>query len=92
MLVLQTLPGAFLHIAQCLKEQKLRSDFRHRLLSLYSDVGLVAEAKNGRFRINLISLSLNSDNSSVKSRGNDSISVIRCRYALSIFPIKVYIE
>ncbi len=51
MLVLQTLPGAFLHIAQCLKEQKLRSDFRHRLLSLYSDVGLVAEAKNGRFRI-----------------------------------------
>ncbi|CAM6044662.1 unnamed protein product [Sphagnum compactum] len=51
---LETLPGAFLHIAQCLKEQKLRSDFRHRLLSLYSDVGLVAEAKNGRAGADLL--------------------------------------
>lgn len=45
---LQTLPGAFLHIARGLKEPKLRSDFLQRMLMLCSDVGLVAESKIGR--------------------------------------------
>lgn len=46
---IQTLPGAFLHIAQGLKEPKLRADYRQRLLVLCSDVSLVAESQNGRF-------------------------------------------
>ncbi|KAK9691100.1 hypothetical protein RND81_09G176000 [Saponaria officinalis] len=44
----ETLPAAFLLIAQGLAESKLRSDYRHRLLSLCSDVGLAAESKSGR--------------------------------------------
>ncbi|WCJ33867.1 Phosphatidylinositol 3- and 4-kinase family protein [Euphorbia peplus] len=44
----ETLPAGFLSIASGLKNMKLRSDFRHRLLSLCSDVGLAAEPKSGR--------------------------------------------
>ncbi|XP_020219164.1 phosphatidylinositol 4-kinase alpha 1 isoform X2 [Cajanus cajan] len=44
----ETLPAGFLHIASGLTGDKLRSDFRHRLLSLCSDVGLAAESKSGR--------------------------------------------
>ncbi|GLT98070.1 hypothetical protein SLE2022_155940 [Rubroshorea leprosula] len=44
----ETLPAGFLLIASHLKSAKLRSDFRHRLLSLCSDVGLAAESKSGR--------------------------------------------
>ncbi|KAG4159921.1 hypothetical protein ERO13_D02G202895v2 [Gossypium hirsutum] len=44
----ETLPAGFLLIATGLKNAKLRSDYRHRLLSLCSDVGLAAEAKSGR--------------------------------------------
>ncbi|OMO73745.1 hypothetical protein CCACVL1_17151 [Corchorus capsularis] len=44
----ETLPAGFLMIATGLKSTKLRSDYRHRLLSLCSDVGLVAESKSGR--------------------------------------------
>ncbi|CAJ1973096.1 unnamed protein product [Sphenostylis stenocarpa] len=44
----ETLPAGFLVIASGLSSDKLRSDFRHRLLSLCSDVGLAAEAKSGR--------------------------------------------
>ncbi|KAF8378354.1 hypothetical protein HHK36_029693 [Tetracentron sinense] len=44
----ETLPAGFLLIAGGLTSTKLRSDYRHRLLSLCSDVGLVAESKSGR--------------------------------------------
>ncbi|KAL1309165.1 hypothetical protein HN51_051848 [Arachis hypogaea] len=44
----ETLPAGFLRIANGLTSDKLRSDFRHRLLSLCSDVGLAAESKSGR--------------------------------------------
>ncbi|KAL4281053.1 hypothetical protein GQ457_03G003850 [Hibiscus cannabinus] len=44
----ETLPAGFLLIATNLKNAKLRSDYRHRLLSLCSDVGLAAESKSGR--------------------------------------------
>uniref|UniRef100_A0A5B7AN74 1-phosphatidylinositol 4-kinase n=1 Tax=Davidia involucrata TaxID=16924 RepID=A0A5B7AN74_DAVIN len=44
----ETLPAGFLLIASGLTSTKLRSDYRHRLLSLCSDVGLAAEAKSGR--------------------------------------------
>ncbi|KAG9443264.1 hypothetical protein H6P81_014604 [Aristolochia fimbriata] len=44
----ETLPAGFLRVASCLESAKLRSDFRHRLLSLCSDVGLAAESKSGR--------------------------------------------
>ncbi|CAK7329726.1 unnamed protein product [Dovyalis caffra] len=44
----ETLPAGFLLIASGLKNMKLRSDYRHRLLSLCSDVGLAAESKSGR--------------------------------------------
>ncbi|XVE49406.1 hypothetical protein DITRI_Ditri01bG0080200 [Diplodiscus trichospermus] len=44
----ETLPAGFLLIATGLKNAKLRSDYRHRLLSLCSDVGLAAESKSGR--------------------------------------------
>ncbi|KAJ9152673.1 hypothetical protein P3X46_026216 [Hevea brasiliensis] len=44
----ETLPAGFLLIANGLKIMKLRSDYRHRLLSLCSDVGLAAESKSGR--------------------------------------------
>ncbi|GAV80522.1 PI3_PI4_kinase domain-containing protein/PI3Ka domain-containing protein [Cephalotus follicularis] len=44
----ETLPAGFLLIASGLKSIKLRSDYRHRLLSLCSDVGLAAESKSGR--------------------------------------------
>lgn len=44
----ETLPAAFLLIAKGLTVNKLRSDYRHRLLSLCSDVGLAAESKGGR--------------------------------------------
>ncbi|KAM1348849.1 hypothetical protein PS2_003026 [Malus domestica] len=45
---LETLPAGFLLIASDLTNAKLRSDYRHRLLSLCSDVGLAAESKSGR--------------------------------------------
>ncbi|KAK4284694.1 hypothetical protein QN277_001489 [Acacia crassicarpa] len=44
----ETLPAGFLLIAGGLSDTKLRSDYRHRLLSLCSDVGLAAESKSGR--------------------------------------------
>ncbi|RAL49359.1 hypothetical protein DM860_012792 [Cuscuta australis] len=44
----ETLPAGFLLIASKLVNPKLRSDYRHRLLSLCSEVGLAAEAKSGR--------------------------------------------
>ncbi|KAL5788548.1 hypothetical protein ACOSP7_005497 [Xanthoceras sorbifolium] len=44
----ETLPAGFLLIASGLTSTKLRSDFRHRILSLCSDVGLAAESKSGR--------------------------------------------
>uniref|UniRef100_A0A803LP33 1-phosphatidylinositol 4-kinase n=1 Tax=Chenopodium quinoa TaxID=63459 RepID=A0A803LP33_CHEQI len=53
----ETLPAAFLLIAQGLTEIKLRSDYRHRLLSLCSDVGLAAESKGGRAAIVTVSRS-----------------------------------
>ncbi|CAF2097915.1 phosphatidylinositol 4-kinase alpha 1 [Brassica rapa] len=43
----ETLPAGFLTIASGLTDTKLRSDYRHRLLSLCSDVGLAAESKSG---------------------------------------------
>jgi phosphatidylinositol 4-kinase len=48
-ITLQTLPAGFLLIASGLTSAKLRSDYRHRLLSLCSDVGLAAESKSGRY-------------------------------------------
>lgn len=44
----ETLPAGFLLVASGLTSSKLRSDYRHRLLSLCSDVGLAAESKSGR--------------------------------------------
>ncbi|KAK9287199.1 hypothetical protein L1049_015611 [Liquidambar formosana] len=44
----ETLPAGFLLIASGLTSTKLRSDYRHRLLSLCSEVGLAAESKTGR--------------------------------------------
>ncbi|EMS59724.1 hypothetical protein TRIUR3_14759 [Triticum urartu] len=44
----ETLPAGFLLVASNLTSTKLRSDYRHRLLSLCSDVGLAAESKSGR--------------------------------------------
>ncbi|KAJ8767237.1 hypothetical protein K2173_013634 [Erythroxylum novogranatense] len=44
----ETLPAGFHLIASGLKNIKLRSDYRHRLLSLCSDVGLAAESQSGR--------------------------------------------
>ncbi|XP_073045657.1 phosphatidylinositol 4-kinase alpha 1-like [Primulina eburnea] len=44
----ETLPAGFLLIARGLTSNKLRPDYRHRLLSLCSDVGLAAESKSGR--------------------------------------------
>ncbi|XP_059647700.1 phosphatidylinositol 4-kinase alpha 1 [Cornus florida] len=44
----ETIPAGFLLIARGLGSTKLRSDYRHRLLSLCSDVGLAAESKSGR--------------------------------------------
>lgn len=43
----ETLPAGFQSIARGLTNGKLRMDFRHRLLSLCSDVGLAAESKSG---------------------------------------------
>lgn len=43
----ETLPAGFLLIASGLKSGKLRLDYRQRLLSLSSDVGLAAESKSG---------------------------------------------
>ncbi|XP_006651740.2 phosphatidylinositol 4-kinase alpha 1 [Oryza brachyantha] len=45
---IETLPAGFLLVATNLTSTKLRSDYRHRLLSLCSDVGLAAESKSGR--------------------------------------------
>ncbi|KAL8556015.1 hypothetical protein ACS0TY_003722 [Phlomoides rotata] len=45
---IETLPAGFLLIARGITCSKLRSDYRHRLLSLCSDVGLAAESKSGR--------------------------------------------
>ncbi|PIN22119.1 Phosphatidylinositol 4-kinase [Handroanthus impetiginosus] len=44
----ETLPAGFLLIARGIANNKLRSDYRHRLMSLCSDVGLAAESKSGR--------------------------------------------
>ncbi|CAL5387480.1 unnamed protein product [Camellia sinensis] len=44
----ETLPAGFLLIASALSNAKLRSDYRYRLLSFCSDVGLAAESKSGR--------------------------------------------
>ncbi|CAN6315544.1 unnamed protein product [Urochloa humidicola] len=44
----ETLPAGFLLVASNITSTKLRSDYRHRLLSLCSDVGLAAESKSGR--------------------------------------------
>lgn len=44
----ETLPAGFLLVASRLTSSKLRLDYRHRLLSLCSDVGLAAESKSGR--------------------------------------------
>ncbi|KAF3435609.1 hypothetical protein FNV43_RR22700 [Rhamnella rubrinervis] len=44
----ETLPAGFVLIASGLANTKLRVDYRHRLLSLCSDVGLAAESKSGR--------------------------------------------
>ncbi|KAJ6849268.1 phosphatidylinositol 4-kinase alpha 1-like [Iris pallida] len=44
----ETLPAGFLLVASRLSSPKLRSDYRHRILSLCSDVGLAAESKSGR--------------------------------------------
>ncbi|KAL1833745.1 phosphatidylinositol 4-kinase alpha 1 isoform X1 [Daucus carota subsp. sativus] len=43
----ETLPSGFLTIASGLTNTKLRLDYRNRLLSLCSDVGLAAESKSG---------------------------------------------
>nr|XP_043623129.1 phosphatidylinositol 4-kinase alpha 1-like [Erigeron canadensis] len=43
----ETLPVGFQMIARGLTDAKLRVDYRHRLLSLCSDVGLAAESKSG---------------------------------------------
>ncbi|KAL2653163.1 hypothetical protein R1flu_021291 [Riccia fluitans] len=51
---LETLPAAFLQIARGLKQPNLRMDYRQRLLALCSEVGLVAEAKNGRSGADLL--------------------------------------
>ncbi|KAG8097936.1 hypothetical protein GUJ93_ZPchr0013g34130 [Zizania palustris] len=45
---IETLPAGFLLVATNLTSTKLRSDYRHRLLSLCSDVGLASESKSGR--------------------------------------------
>ncbi|XP_042443658.1 phosphatidylinositol 4-kinase alpha 1-like [Zingiber officinale] len=45
---IETLPSGFFLIASHLTSSKLRSDYRHRLLCLCSDVGLAAESKSGR--------------------------------------------
>ncbi|KFK22742.1 hypothetical protein AALP_AAs61128U000100 [Arabis alpina] len=42
---IEALPGGFLTIASGLINTKLRADYRHRLLSLCSDVGLASESK-----------------------------------------------
>ncbi|KAF9618488.1 hypothetical protein IFM89_001889 [Coptis chinensis] len=44
----ESLPAGFLLIASGLSSSKLRLDYRHRLLSLCSDLGLAAESKSGR--------------------------------------------
>ncbi|XP_077217572.1 phosphatidylinositol 3- and 4-kinase family protein [Tasmannia lanceolata] len=44
----ETLPAGFLLVASGLTSSKLRSDYRHRLLNLCSEVGLAAESKSGR--------------------------------------------
>ncbi|KAK1358712.1 1-phosphatidylinositol 4-kinase [Heracleum sosnowskyi] len=43
----ETLPSGFLIIARGLTNAKLRLDYRNRLLSLCSDVGLAAESRSG---------------------------------------------
>lgn len=47
--LMQTLPCAFLYISQSLKDLSMRTDYRQRLLTLCSDVGLATEAKEGRY-------------------------------------------
>ncbi|CAA7048445.1 unnamed protein product [Microthlaspi erraticum] len=44
---LESLAAGFLIIARGLKNTKLRADYRHRLLSLCSDVSLASESKSG---------------------------------------------
>ncbi|CAM6087859.1 unnamed protein product [Calypogeia fissa] len=50
----ETLPGAFVQIARGLRQTILRVDYRRRLLALCSDVGLIAETKNGRIGADLL--------------------------------------
>ncbi|KAG0451183.1 hypothetical protein HPP92_026558 [Vanilla planifolia] len=45
---METLPAGFLLVASRLTSSKLRGDYRHRLLSLCSDVGLASESRSGR--------------------------------------------
>ncbi|KAF3674616.1 Phosphatidylinositol 3- and 4-kinase family protein, ALPHA isoform 3 [Capsicum annuum] len=45
---LETLPAGFLLIARDLTTPKLRTDYRHRLLSLCTHVGLAAVSKSGK--------------------------------------------
>ncbi|KAM3393858.1 hypothetical protein P3S68_002859 [Capsicum galapagoense] len=45
---LETLPAGFLLIARDLTTTKLRTDYRHRLLSLCTHVGLAAVSKSGK--------------------------------------------
>lgn len=47
--LVQTLPRAFLYISQSLKDPRMRTDYRQRLLILCSDVGLATEAREGRY-------------------------------------------
>lgn len=50
----ETLPCAFLYISQSLNDPRMRTDYRHRLLVLCSDVGLATEAKEGRSGVQLL--------------------------------------
>ncbi|KAJ7560134.1 hypothetical protein O6H91_04G115500 [Diphasiastrum complanatum] len=50
----ETLPLSFVLIASGLRQPHLRADYRQRLLTLCSDVGLVAEAKSGRSGADLL--------------------------------------
>ncbi|CAI9769189.1 unnamed protein product [Fraxinus pennsylvanica] len=50
----ETLPSGFLLIAKGIMSNKLRLDYRQRLLSLCSDVGLAVESKSGRSGVDFL--------------------------------------
>lgn len=54
----QVLPSALLTLACHLKPPDLREDLRHRLLSLCSNVGLIAEARSFRYTFPYCTLSI----------------------------------